>query len=289
MRWLAVALILACTPTETQPVPDPEPKPAPEQAATPTAEEPKPEPPAEVLAGCDARAVAAARTAIAAAIANGVDANLLADCQAETIVCASERRPLEAAQACQMLAVHEAERWAIGIVPRPATGAPTHIEVWVDEAGNEAGRVNVSGSTFGVVEGVTIEGHGEYASHTHGGAPAGIGGASFVVTNQREASVELKLTGTRWLVAHSCELPRDERARPKPAGLALEDDLIDGKMTLTIRAGTTKTVRIGHEVQEAYMAYCDRFATAAQFEVGGQPVEVIGEHHVIRREPLRRP
>src|SRR5688572_29934926 len=143
MRWLAVALILACTPTETQPVPDPEPKPestpAPEQPATPTAEAPKPEPP-EVAGGCDARAVAAARTAIASAIGKGVDASLLADCQPETIACESQRRSLEATQSCQLIAVHEAERWAIRIVPRPATGAPTQIEVWVDEAGNEAGR-----------------------------------------------------------------------------------------------------------------------------------------------------
>jgi hypothetical protein len=289
MRWLSVALVLACTPTETQPVPDPEPKPAPEQAAPTPDPEPTPESPPEVPAGCDARAVEAARTAIATAIANGVDGSMLADCDPEQVVCATERRPLEPTQSCQLLAHHEAERWAILIVPRPATGAPTQLEIWVDESGKEAGRVNISGSTFGVIEGVTIEGHGEYASHTHGGAPARIGGASFVVINRRDQAVELKITGTRWLVAHSCELPRDERARPKPAGLAFDDGLIDGTMTLKIPAGATKTVRIGHQVQDAYMAWCDRFATAAQFELAGQALEVIAEHHVVRREPLRRP
>ena len=44
---------------------------------------------------------------------------------------------------------------------------------------------------------------------------------------------------------------------------------------------------LGHEAQQAYVAWGERFATAATFEVGGAHVEVIAEHRVVRREPLR--
>jgi hypothetical protein len=287
VRWLQlvpfvpfVPFVIACAPTES--MPDRAPNPTPEK--TPTAA-PQPEPvpesaPIQVAPGCDATTIAAAHTALATAIAKHVDASVLADCQPEQIICETERRPLERTQSCQMFAYQGNERWEIVILPRPTTGAPTQIEVWVDQAGSEAGRVDISGSTLAVVEGVIIEGHG---------APARIGGATFMVENRRDQAVDLKLTGTRWLVDHSCELPRTEQARPKPAGLALEDGLVDGKMTVTIPAGASTTVSLGHAVQDAYMAYCDRFATAASFEIGGDTVEVIAEHHVIRREPLRRP
>ncbi|MCA9659853.1 MAG: hypothetical protein KC486_16030, partial [Myxococcales bacterium] len=102
------------------------------------------------------------------------------------------------------------------------------------------------------------------------------------------AAVELELRRVRWLVAGQCEIPREERATPKPAGIAREDGVIDGMMALTIPAGASTTIEIGHEVQSAYMAYCDRFATAAVFAVDGAEVEVIAEHRVVRRTPLRR-
>ena len=70
--------------------------------------------------------------------------------------------------------------------------------------------------------------------------------------------------------------------------IAREDGVIDGMMALTIPAGASTTIEIGHEVQSAYMAYCDRFATAAVFAVDGAEVEVIAEHRVVRRTPLRR-
>ena len=282
--WASI-LLVACAPTESMPEPESISVEPVRTEAAPLAAAPAP----ELVSTCDPRAVAAARTAIATAIAKGVDAAMLADCDAEQIACATERAPLEHGTSCRMVAYASDARWEISIIPRPATGAPTQIEIWTDETGSEAGRVEISGCTFGVLEGVIVEGRGEYASHTHGGPPAQIGGASFVVENHRDRSIELKLTGTRWLTAHSCELPRAEQARPKPAGLALEDELIDGEMTVMIPAATTRTVSIGHHVQAAYMAYCDRFATAALFELDDEKLEVIAEHSVIRREPLRRP
>ena len=291
MRWLPLALMMVgCAPTES--TPEPAPNPAPEQPVSLAEPQLASEraPASDVVTACDARAIAAARTAVAAAIGQGVDESLLADCEPEQIVCEAERRPLERGRSCVLVGYGSNDRWEIVGIPRPATGAPTRFEVWVDSTGQEPGRVNISGSTFGVVDGVVIEGHGEYASHTHGGAPAWIGGATFTVENHRATAIDLKLTGTRWLVDRSCELPRTERARPKPAGLARGEDLVDGKaMTVTIPAGAIETVSLGHQVQEAYMVHCDRFATAARFVIDGRTIEVIAEHHVVRREPLRNP
>jgi hypothetical protein len=240
VRWLILVVLVGCAPTES--MSESAPSPAPKQPVKPAVVVEQP-PASDAAPACDARAVAAARAAVEAAIGSGVDANLLADCEPEQIVCEAERRPLERGRSCVLV----------------------------------------------VVDGVTIEGHGEYASHTHGGAPARIGGATFIVENHRATAIDLKLTGTRWLVDHSCELPRTERAKPKPAGLARGEDLVDGEMTVTIPAGAIETVSLGHQVQDAYMAHCDRFATAARFVIDGQAIEVIAEHHVVRREPLRHP
>ncbi len=237
---------------------------------------------------CDERALAAARTALATAESRSVEPQHIAECRPQSLRCAGERGPVEAGDRCQIVVYRGSSRWEVVVVPTPATGAPTTIEIWVDEAGLEAGRVQLNGSTWGIVDGVRIEGRGEYASHSHGGEAARIGGATFEVANRRERPVELRIVGARWLTANSCELPREERARPKVAGLALEGAPLGGVYSVTIPAGEERTVRIGHVVQRAYMASCDRFATAALFEVDGAPVEVIGEHRVVRRTPLRR-
>jgi hypothetical protein len=309
VRWalLLVSLSIACAsaeaPAPAVAAPKESPEPAePEEAspepvaAPPTSPEPAEPTEPEVVPPtpdastpvCGDTTVAAVRTALATAVENGVNARHLADCRPEDVACKPERAPIEATDACQLVA-HPAEaRWEIVIVPQPATGAPTDLEIWVDTAGKEPGNVRIDGSTWGVASGVRIQGRGVHTSHTHGGAPAHIGGASFEVTNRRDTAVELELLGTRWLTAFSCELPREVRARPKPAGIAIEPDLIDGKMAVRIPAKTTKTVELGHESQDAYMAWCDRFATAATFEIDGKRVEVIAEHRVVRREPLRR-
>lgn len=308
MRWalFLLSLSIACASAEPPAPAMAEPKPSQEPAAlsepaTPESAEPAaPEaagPTKTVVAPapapdtstptCGETTIAAARTALAAAVENGVSARHLASCRPEDVACKPERAPIEATDTCQLVA-HPAEaRWEIVIVPKPATGAPTDLEIWVDTAGKSPGNVRIDGSTFGVADGVRIQGHGLYRSHTHGGEPARIGGASFEVENRRDTPIELRLVGTRWLTAFSCELPREVRARPKPAGIAIEPDLVDGKMTVRIPAETTKTVELGHEAQSAYMAWCDRFATAATFEIDGKELEVIAEHRVVRREPLR--
>ena len=241
------------------------------------------------LEGCDPRAIQAAETALAVAPEHQVEPRILADCRAAKLRCESEPTAIAPRETCQLVATRGSERWEITVVPRPQTGAPTQLEVWVDEAGEEAGRVDVEGSTWGLLPGVRIVGTPGRSSHTHGGPPARIGGAAFVVDNQRGQAIELELAQTRWLESGSCELPRGERARPKPAGIALEEGRIDGAMKVQIPAGASTTVRVGHVLQDAYMVHCDRVATAATFVVDGAAVEVIAEHHVIRREPLRRP
>lgn len=269
-----------------------EPPEAAETSAEPLAHELNEAPavePGESDGDCDPRAIAAAGTALTTAKAEGVAAEHLADCRPEDTVCGRERGPTSAKERCQLIAYHSSDRWEILVVPKPATGAPTRLEIWLDEAGEQAGRKQISGSTWGVVEGVIIEGRGLHRSHSHGGAPASVGGARFVVHNHRDQPVDIELRGTRWLTANSCELPREERSRPKPAGLAIGEGLIDGDMRVTIPAGAREVVHIGYAVQDAYMVHCDRFATAAEFHVDGEKLEVIAEHRVVRRTPMRGP
>jgi hypothetical protein len=282
---LAVGLALLGACTRSEPAPEPTSPDDRGQAVAPATQEQEQEP--EPEPDCDANSVAAARTALEIVLTHGVDAAALADCRPEQVVCAREPTAIEAGPSCRIVAHRNDIRWQIIVVPTPSTGAPTRFEVWTNESGSASGHVNVSGSTWGVVDAVRIEGRGEYKSHVHGGEPARIGGASFEVSNGRDVPVELKLISTRWLVAYSCELPREEHARPKPAGLAREDGLVDGAMSVTIPAGASEVVRVGHAAQSAYMTHCDRFATAASFEVDGVDLEVIAEHHVTRREPLR--
>jgi hypothetical protein len=286
---LAVGLALLGACTRSEPAPEPTSPDDRGQAVAPATQEPEPEhaQEQEPEPDCDASSVAAARRALEIVLTYGVDAAALADCRPEQVTCARERTTVEPEPSCRIVAHRGDARWQIIVVPTPSTGAPTRFEVWTNESGSASGHVSVSGSTWGVVDAVRIEGRGEYKSHVHGGEPARIGGASFMVSNGRDVPVELKLTNTRWLVAYSCELPREEHARPAPAGRAREDGLVDGAMSVTIPAGASEIVRIGHAAQPAYMAHCDRFATAASFEVDGVAVEVIAEHHVTRREPLR--
>lgn len=288
-----VAPLLACATPEPKASPPPPEAPVAE-AAAPVAAEPSVGGPAvtnglsEETLECGETAVSAARAALAAAISEGVAREHLEGCAPEGVRCEEERAPLRADERCQVVAYRRGDRWEIMVRPQPAADAPTRVEVWVDVDGALPGRVSVAGSTWGVVGDVRIEGLERRKSHTHGGPPARIGGAGFHVDNRGEAAVELELRRVRWLVAGQCELPREERATPKPAGIAREDGVIDGMMALTIPAGASTTIEIGHEVQSAYMAYCDRFATAAVFAVDGAEVEVIAEHRVIRRTPLRR-
>ena len=292
----AVIVFVACS--RGEPEPQPPSTPAPARATSSLEESPSTPAPARATssseavapqreAGCEAAGVTAARTALEVAAERGVDGDMLDDCRPEKVACDSERGAIERGESCQIAAFRNDARWNVVVLPRPATGAPLELEVWVDEDGYEPGNVRITGSTWGVLEGVQINGRGKRTSHTHGGDPAWIGEASFVVDNRRDEPLDLFLVATRWLVDASCEVPYRERAQPRPAGIENEQGLIDGTMTITIAAQTVQTIRIGHEVQPAYMASCDRFATAAVFELDGEAVEVIAEHRVTRRQPLR--
>ncbi|MCX4247417.1 hypothetical protein [Paraliomyxa miuraensis] len=216
---------------------------------------------------------------------HGVRADHVADCQPEQATCPAEYGPLAAGDACQIIAHRRDGWWDVDIVPRPTMGAPTRIEATTRVAGT-VDRVNVGGSTWAVIDGVRIEGRGEHAWHTHGGDAARIGSAELEVTNDRNDPVTLRLVYARWLTAFSCELPREERSRPKVAGMAVGSELVEGAMTAEIPARATRTVTVGHEAQEAYSASCERFATAVTLDMDGERVEVIAEHEVMREEEL---
>ncbi len=301
MRWPVSLLsaLLACAAAEPSPSAGPS-KPVERPAAESVEAAPAPAPAQEVEAApapapepvpaapvCDATAIEAARTVLAVAPKHGANARHLADCRPEQVVCEAERRPLLATDACQIFAYQRDARWEIIVVPRPATGAPTSLESGVDETGKEAVRPRVHGSTWGVVDGVRIEGKGAYASHDHGGDPAKSYVARCEVENQRDEPVTLGLLGTRWLSDSSCGPPRKESARLEPAGIAIDPAPVSGKETVEIPAKSSHTVTLGHEARNAYNAHCNRFATAARFEVDGERVEVIAEHRVVRREPKR--
>jgi hypothetical protein len=278
MRWPLPLLLasLGCAPAD----PPPRPKAGPIELPPPS----KPEP---AERRCDeVEAVAVTRKALEAVPAHGVDPGHLADCLPEEVWCSLQRWPLPGSDRCQQIAYQVDASWYVHIAPTAATGVPVELEIWFEDSAKKAGNVQVSGSTWGVVEGVRIEGQGNHASQTHDGAPARIGTASFEVENLRDEPVTLVLQGTRWLEGPSCELPRTERARPKATGIALFPDSVEGKMSVTIPgAGSFRTVLLEHEPQQARVKSCERFAIAATFDVGGERVEVIAEHGVMQRTP----
>lgn len=244
-------------------------------------------PPSSSASTCSDEARSAAARAIELFRA-AAPAEALASCDPTVMRCdpdAPDWNPTADPARCSLFTFASGEAWHVLALSPAIADAPTRLEVSLYPGVDEP-RVDVAGSTWASVGDVHVRGEQGYAMHTHGGDPAWIGGARFTVHNLGDAPVAIEVTGVRWLESNDCGLPREPRATPEPAGLAIDDGLIDGAMRVEIPARTTQAVALGHQAQSAYMAWCDRFATAATFEIRGQRIEVIAEHEVTRMEPL---
>jgi hypothetical protein len=136
---------------------------------------------------------------------------------------------------------------------------------------------------------VSILGRGEYAVHDHGGPPAHIGSASFEVHNQRERPLRVSVRDIEWLVGSGCNPPRAVAAHPALGELRLGRGGQGVGASVTVPTKSKVDIEVGYAWQEAYMTFCDRFATRVIFDVEGEAIPALAEHHVVRRTPLSRP
>jgi hypothetical protein len=139
---------------------------------------------------------------------------------------------------------------------------------------------------------VIIRGLDGSAMHTHGGAPARLGGATFQVTNQSCRSRTIQAETVEHLYGRSCtEAPAQVRARPRSAGLLVDDgSQTESRPSVTVAPGADVAVSLGFSPSvQAYYTFCDRFAFRVRFRVDGDPLVVVAETIVTREEPLRSP
>lgn len=125
-------------------------------------------------------------------------------------------------------------------------------------------------------ESLVVAGRTSHHMHEHGGDAARVASATFDVFNPLRRALRVRVRGVEFLTDHSCGLPEEARARPKPAELSTKE-LAPGAAEITVT----------FEPQPAYQAHCDRFATRVTFLVEGRPVTATVEHEVTRIEPLR--
>lgn len=165
---------------------------------------------------------------------------------------------------------------------RPDAQAPSVASSKVAEgAGGSDWAVSADGR-------VRLLGHGENAVHDHGGPPAHIGSAGFEIHNDRDAPLRVSVRDIEWLVGSRCG-PLEVKAHPAFAELRRGSFDEKAGHSLTVPAKSKLDLEVGYAWQEAYMVYCDRFATRVYFDIGGERITAIAEHRVVRRTALRRP
>lgn len=136
-----------------------------------------------------------------------------------------------------------------------------------------------------VIRGVT-----QHAIHTHGGAPAQIGHASFVFENRSDKPRRVSVIDIEFLRGNkNCEhAPQTVVSHPKSGGILLADGKQrESAPQVEVKAGATVNATVGFVAVPAYYVYCDRFALRIHFQVDGEKVAVIDEVNVTREEPLR--
>lgn len=136
----------------------------------------------------------------------------------------------------------------------------------------------------------TIAGLDGQQMHTHGGRGADLGHARFRVVYAGEDPALLTVTQVEDLTGSACDQPPEHvRSTPQFGGLFVESgSMRESVRTLTVHPGTLE-LTVGFEAVEAYMAWCDRYASRVTFDAGGVPLVVVAETWVTREEPMRMP
>jgi hypothetical protein len=159
------------------------------------------------------------------------------------------------------------------------------------EATSAEAALGVGGSGWAVsTDGrVRILGRGVDAVHNHNGPPAHIGSAGFEIHNGRETPLRISVRDIEWLIGSGCQPPLQIKAHPAFAELRRGSVKERAGQSVTVPAKSKLDVEVGYAWQEAYMVYCDRFATRVHFNVEDERIAAVAEHRVVRRTALRRP
>src|SRR5262249_51980176 len=136
------------------------------------------------------------------------------------------------------------------------------------------GRVFVARTRWARSRDATLLVRGEpgQARHTHGGAPARIGHATFVVHNRGPRPRRLTLRGARWNSSpgQSLDLPVARLLwRPVRAGAAEVEYTKASPGGLELPARSTAELLVGFPFQPAYQAWNNRFWVDLVLEVAG--------------------
>jgi hypothetical protein len=217
----------------------------------------------------------AVTVALERARAEGVEAALIADCDPAAARCGGQRDDsMEPEARCAVQLQVGDGRHEVRITPAARTGAPIDLEVWVDAQAREAGFFHVAATQWAVstVRRVFVRGVPRTRSHTHGGDPAQIGHASFLVTHRGDRALPIRLVRVEWL----------------DTGRVVDVSQGASLSTESLPPGTSTELEVSFSAQPAYAAFHERFATRVVFEVGGETLTAPVEQHVIRREPLER-
>jgi hypothetical protein len=133
---------------------------------------------------------------------------------------------------------------------------------------------------------LAVTGTDSHARHTHGGAPAWVGRATFAVRWDGDAATSLSVDSLSFLRGRDCDAPPSE-ATPLTVGGLITPTMTERAETIELSPGTTVEVTIGFPAVEAYYIHCDRFAFQATLHAGGQAAVAVAEVMVVRVEPLR--
>lgn len=135
-----------------------------------------------------------------------------------------------------------------------------------------------------------IAGQTSHARHTHGGAAAKLGGATFEVEfSGMKSPTTLTATKVEYLTSHSCDTAPDAvHSTFAPAGLWVDGpEAKDSAPVVAIAPGKSQ-VHVTFPAVEAYYTHCDFFAFRVTFVAGGDTTLVAtAQTDVARITPLK--
>lgn len=144
----------------------------------------------------------------------------------------------------------------------------------MDARARETGFAHVPATRWAVStdRSVFVRGVPQTRSHTHGGEPAQIASALYVITHRGDRALPIRLLRVEWI----------DTGR-------ITDVTQDASLSLaSLPPGTSTEVEVGFSSQPAYATYGERFETRVVFDIGGEILTAPVQHHVIRRDPIFR-
>lgn len=178
-------------------------------------------------------------------------------------------------------------RFAVTLIPVLLSGcaqlsvekrrAPPHVERLPSP---EPGRV----ASTERLAGLSIRSGRNHALHTHGGAPAVVGGAELEI-EQVGDTVELELVSVDWLQAHCRSKRWDQVTAIEPTRLYVDErPYLPGPSSVSIAPGKHR-LRVTWSGFPAYQS-CDRFGIRFHFRVHCEELIFEVPYDVIREEPF---